>query len=291
MIGSPCSSPFLNTYRRHRTVGFFASCGSVYTRVTPFTVLVSAASAPERPKSGSIGGGFGSSSSSRAASSRPYMAAESMGSSSDSLFRLNPPGPPSPSSICLLTAATPRRTAAAVPLTTQVPEPFSMSILQPVSSCSRRMVSPPLPMTRPSDPSHAIDSSASNGPLGGTNLPPPPPPPPPLSPASAMTFFTAAEPRMTCSVVPDTTHSPAPRSMDILAPLSSWSRRMVSPPLPMMRPSYPAQGMASSASALTRGGPGGGRIESRPPRGGDRRRRRGDRDLDRDLEFPRDLRR
>ena len=113
------------------------------------------------------------------------------------------------------------------------------------------------------------------------------------SPASAMIFFTAADPRMTCSVLPDTTHSPDARSMDILAPVSCWIRRMVSPPRPMMRPSYPTHGMASSASAFTLAGPpGGGRCESRSPRGGDRRRRRGgDRDQDRDLEYERDRRR
>mmetsp|Transcript_11753 Transcript_11753/g.50666 ORF Transcript_11753/g.50666 Transcript_11753/m.50666 type:complete len:220 (-) Transcript_11753:244-903(-) len=219
-----------------------------------------------------------------------------MGSSSESLFLLNPPPAPSPSSICRLTAAAPARTAATVPLIVHSPEPFSMSILHPVSSCSRRMVSPPLPMTLPSDPAHGIVSSASNGPLGGLNppLPPPLPPlPPPRSPASAMIFFTAADPRMTCSVLPDTTHSPDARSMDILAPVSCWIRRMVSPPRPMMRPSYPTHGMASSASAFTLAGPpGGGRRESRSPRRGDRRRRRGgDRDQDRDLEYERDRRR
>jgi len=52
-------SPFLKPYRRHIWEGFLASGGSWCTSTTPFTVLLSAASLPDRAKFAS-GSGFSS---------------------------------------------------------------------------------------------------------------------------------------------------------------------------------------------------------------------------------------
>ena len=53
------SSPFLKPYKRHIWQGFLASGGSWCTSTTPFTVLLSAASLPDRAKFAS-GSGFSS---------------------------------------------------------------------------------------------------------------------------------------------------------------------------------------------------------------------------------------
>mmetsp|Transcript_80977 Transcript_80977/g.224977 ORF Transcript_80977/g.224977 Transcript_80977/m.224977 type:complete len:231 (-) Transcript_80977:250-942(-) len=121
----------------------------------------------------------------------------------------------------------------------------SMSILAPLSRCKRDTVSPPLPMSLPTDDmGTAIVSSSLGGYLRA------PPPPPPVSSARAVKRERAF---WTCSSVPAmcTVHTSMPFSTEIRAPLCARTSAMAAPREPMMRPVTVAGNSAVSCRAAS----------------------------------------
>ena len=185
-------------------------------------------------------------------------------------------------------SSTARRAAMTTPLgplASHFPLPFSTFIVAPVWRSISLIVAPPLPMTRPSCPGHGISiatcsfmSSPSRGggrsvsssgatesgtPKGAIRRRPPvgsgailslPPTPLLSAPSRRSPFWTtrliSACALATASGAPVTTATPRSRFISTLTANSDSTRRTVSPPLPMTRPSLPFTRTSAEASPV-----------------------------------------
>ena len=108
-----------------------------------------------------------------------------------------------------------------------------------VRSMMARMCCPPLPMIRPSAPSHMIVSVTELGSALNWGPPPPPPPPPPAVKVLASSIIRLISAAHSFAPTPVISVIPSGRLIWML----TWNRLcrsfMVLPPRPMIRPSWP----------------------------------------------------